>query len=83
MAYVLGYFIADGDMSVNKRGSHYIGFTSTDYELLKKVKQLIGVKQKIGAKKSSGVNQKPSFRIQIGSKKFFNDVCELGFDKRI
>lgn len=82
MAYLLGYFVADGDMSVNKRGSHYIGFTSTDYELLEKVKKLGGFNQKIGVKKSNNSDQKPAYRIQIGSKKLFNDICRLGFDKR-
>lgn len=30
MAYVLGYFSADGSMFINPRGSRYIEFTSTD-----------------------------------------------------
>lgn len=80
-AYVIGYFLADGDMSVNKRGSHYIGFTSTDRELLIKIRKLIGTKQKIGDKKLYSSNQKRAYRIQIGSKKYFNDVCKLGFNK--
>ena len=33
MAYVLGYFAADGCMIKNKRGAHYIEFTSIDKRL--------------------------------------------------
>ncbi len=34
MAYVLGYFAADGSMIQNKRGGHFIEFTSTDAVLI-------------------------------------------------
>jgi hypothetical protein len=40
MAYVLGYFAADGCMFINPRGSKYVSFTSTDREILEKVKRL-------------------------------------------
>ena len=39
MAYILGYFAADGTMIKNKRGAHYIEFQSTDKELIVGVKK--------------------------------------------
>jgi hypothetical protein len=32
MAYVLGFFTADGNMLKNKRGAHFIEFNTTDYK---------------------------------------------------
>src|SRR3989344_557095 len=37
MAYVLGFFAADGSMIPHKNGGHYIEFTSTDRILLEHV----------------------------------------------
>jgi hypothetical protein len=34
MAYVLGFFTADGSMIRNKRGAHFIEFQITDKNLL-------------------------------------------------
>ncbi len=42
MAYVLGYFAADGSMLKNKRGAHFIEFTSTDLLLVEIVKSSTG-----------------------------------------
>ena len=39
MAYVLGFFAADGTMIANNRGAHFIEFHSTDKQLLKQVVQ--------------------------------------------
>ena len=38
MAYVLGFFTADGNMIKNKRGSHFIEFYSTDRDIIEKIK---------------------------------------------
>lgn len=82
MAYVLGYFVADGDLSVNRRGSHYFGFTSTDYELLEKIKNLMGLTQRIGIKKRDNRNWKQAYRIQIGSRKNSDDIRQLIYKKK-
>ncbi|MDD5750530.1 MAG: LAGLIDADG family homing endonuclease [Candidatus Pacebacteria bacterium] len=68
MAYVLGYFAADGCMFINPRGSHFIEFTSTDRELIEKIKVLIGSKHKIGTHKHENSNWLCSYRLQVGSK---------------
>jgi len=79
MAYVLGYFAADGCMYINHRGSHFIEFTSTDKELIEKVKILISSEHKIGSHKHENSNLLCSYRLQVGSKEMFNDLSELGF----
>lgn len=79
MAYVLGYFAADGCMCINPRGSKYVSFSSTDYEILEKVKRILESRHKISIKKSNNKNWKPSFVLQIGSREMYNDLIQLGF----
>ncbi len=38
MAYVLGFFVADGNLTINPRGSRYIEFSSCDKEIIEKRK---------------------------------------------
>lgn len=47
MAYVLGYFAADGSMYKNKNGSAYIAFYSADLELVTSIKKIIGIQNAI------------------------------------
>lgn len=79
MAYVLGYFAADGCMFVNPRGSRYISFSSTDREILEKIKRMLKSKHKIALRKRYNENWKDSYSIQIGSKEMYNDLIELRF----
>ena len=51
MAYVLGYFAADGAMIKNKRGAHFIEFHSTDKELIVSVRRVLHSDHKIGVRK--------------------------------
>lgn len=78
MAYVLGYFAADGTMFRNPRGSHYVGFCSTDIELIKNVKHLMGVTNNVETKQPAG-NRKRLYTLQIGSKRLFEQLLTLGF----
>lgn len=82
MAYVLGYFAADGCMQKNKRGAHFIEFKSTDKELLEKVWDLLGSSHKISTREFSR-ELHPSwnkfYRLQFGSKDMYNDLVNLGF----
>ena len=75
MAYVLGFFTADGNMIKHKNGECYIEFTSNDYELIERVKILIKSQNKISPRIRS---LKPHYRIQIGSKVMFDDLLKLG-----
>ncbi len=47
MAYVLGYFAADGTMYINRRGGHYIAFEATDEDLIILIKNLMHSSNKI------------------------------------
>ena len=77
MAYVLGFFCADGSMTQNKRGACFIEFQITDEDLLEKIKTVLGSNHKITARKRDP-KFKTSYRLQIGSKAIFNDLINLG-----
>ena len=79
MAYVLGFFAADGCLTINrKRGNKYIEFVSTDYEIIDKIRSTLKSKHMISARRR-GVNHLISYRLQIGSKKIYHDLEDLGF----
>ena len=80
MAYVLGFFTADGNMIKNKRGAHFVSFYSTDKDLLEKIRLNLKSDLKISAKKINPKypNHKQSYVLQIGSKEIFNDLMGLG-----
>lgn len=79
MAYVLGFFTADGNMIKNKRGAYFISIEITDKDLLYKVRGLLGSNHKIAERKRDN-KWKKSYRIQIGSKKMFDDLTKLGME---
>ncbi|MFH1385548.1 MAG: LAGLIDADG family homing endonuclease [Patescibacteria group bacterium] len=81
MAYVLGFFTADGSMIKNKRGAHFIEFQITDKDLLFKIRKALGSNHKITTRKR-GRNWKTIYRLQIGSKKIYNDLIVLGLTER-
>ena len=82
MAYVLGFFTADGTMIKNKRGSFFIELEITDKNLLEKIRKILGSNHKITERKSTNKNCKPRYRLQIGSKAMFNDLLKLGITPR-
>lgn len=77
MAYVLGFFAADGNMCIHGNGGQYIEFTSCDMDILVKIKKLLNSNHKISSRTGKD-NQSESFRIQIGSKEIFSDLLKLG-----
>ncbi len=80
MAYILGYFAADGSMYKNPRGRHYISFTSSDLELIQIVKTVLKVPNSIETYQSKKhLNWKIRYTLQIGSKTLFSKLLELGF----
>ncbi len=82
MAYVLGFFAADGCISKNAtRQNYYLDFTSTDLDVLEKIKSAMQAEQKI-SKRERNERWKPSYRLQIGSRKIFYDLYKLGFTTR-
>ncbi|MBP7741409.1 MAG: hypothetical protein KA104_01830 [Candidatus Pacebacteria bacterium] len=78
MAYVLGFFAADGSMLRNGRGAHFIEFTSTDRVLIEHVQRVVGSGHLIKSRERGG-RCKTAFRLQIGSKNWFEDLSKLGF----
>lgn len=78
MAYVLGFFAADGNMIRGKRGNHYISFYSCDRELIDEIRNLLCSDHKVAVKKTKDSQWKMCYRLQIGSKKIFDDLVRLG-----
>lgn len=78
MAYILGFFAADGNMIKNKRGACFIEFTSTDKDIIFKIRKILNSNHKITKRVRNKEEWKPSYRLQIGSKSIFYDLIELG-----
>ena len=78
MAYVLGFFAADGSMLRNNREAHFIEFQITDEQILKDIKKVIGSNHKITAR-NRDIKWKTSYRLQLGSKEWLEDLQNLGF----
>lgn len=78
MAYVLGYFAADGCMYRNPRGSYYVQFTSCDLQLIQLVRRLLGCANAIEVQKRAPP-RKTGYTLQIGSRALFERLCLLGF----
>jgi hypothetical protein len=78
MAYVLGFFAADGSMLKNNRGAHFIEFHITDFEVIKIIKKVLGSNHTI-SKRNLNDKWKTLYRLQIGSKEMFFDLENLGF----
>lgn len=77
MAYVLGFFTADGSMYRTNRSTHFIEFQITDKELLEKIRKAFGSNHKITVRKRDP-RWKTIYRLQIGSKQIFNDLLRRG-----
>ncbi len=75
MAYVLGFIFADGNIVKTKRGTHFIAIYSADYDLLESIR-LTFSSEHIIQKRNARSGE--VFRIQIGSKEWFNDLQKLG-----
>jgi len=78
MAYVLGYIFADGTIFKNRRGAHFLEIISTDLEIIKKIKKILGSEHKIGIKLRENRKWKTAYRIQIGSKEMIGDLMNRG-----
>jgi intein-encoded DNA endonuclease-like protein len=81
MAYVLGFFAADGCMIKNNRGAHFIEFQITDKDLLVKIKKLPNSNNKISVRERDK-KWKTAYRLQVGSRRMFYDLLSLGMTPR-
>ncbi|MFA6404866.1 MAG: LAGLIDADG family homing endonuclease [Candidatus Paceibacterota bacterium] len=80
MSYILGFFAADGYMTLNKRGAYFWNIQITDKKLLEDIRRTIGSNHKISVRIGK-VNERPLYRLQIGSKKMYYDLLALGFNQ--
>jgi intein-encoded DNA endonuclease-like protein len=78
MAYVLGFFAADGYITVNKRGASFWSIQITDKDLIYKIRDCVGSEHKIGERVGKG-NDKNLYRLQIGSFEMCADLNKLGY----
>ena len=82
MAYILGFFAADGYITVNKRGGQFWCIQITDKKLLESIKEVIDAGHKIGIRLPRKSKENISYRLQIGSIEMCNDLRKLGFSER-
>jgi hypothetical protein len=81
MAYVLGFFAADGYITVNKRGGQFWSIQITDKKLLEEIRRVIESEHTIGVRLGKG-KEKTLYRLQIGSVEMCNDLRALGYNER-
>lgn len=82
MAYILGFFAADGYITVNKRGGQFFSIQITDKELVESIKKVMNSNHKIGVRIPIKKSDSILYRIQIGSKEMCEDLRKLGFCER-
>src|SRR3990167_9212314 len=81
MAYVLGFFAADGYLVLNKRGANFWNIQITDGKLLWSIRKAMHSKHKISVRKGKG-SERTAYRLQIGSKEMCGDLRCLGMSER-
>ncbi len=81
MAYVLGFFAADGYITVNRRGGQFWSIQIVDKELVENIRRIVASEHKITVRFGSG-KERTSYRLQIGSIEMCNDLRRLGMRER-
>lgn len=81
MAYVLGFFSADGYITVNKRGGQFWCIQITDKKLLEQIKKTVESEHKISTRIGRG-NESILYRLQIGSIEMCDDLRKLSLRER-
>lgn len=74
--YVIGYFAADGSLSIDGR---HLNITSKDEEHLLLIKQALKLKSKIGKKYRSVEKTKEYSQLQFSDVKFYKFLQSIGF----
>lgn len=77
MAYVLGYWYADGSIYPSVRGS-YINVTSVDRSTIYKIKKHLKSHHTIRREQFILSNRKTRFVLKIGNKSLYNSLIKLG-----
>lgn len=81
MAYVLGFFAADGTITKNKNNFPYFVLQIRDRVLLTHIRATIGSNHKI-SKRVHRKNNGIFYRIQIGNTQIYKDLLKMGFSLR-
>ena len=68
MAYLLGFTFADGYVTLNKNFGLYLGFVSTDLQIIEEIRKVLSSDHKIGKRVSMKREWKDQYRLQIGSR---------------
>ena len=79
MAYVLGFFAADGYITVNKRGGQFWCIQITDKKLLYSIRKVVDSDHAISTRLRIKDTEKTQYRLQIGSIEMCDDLRKLGF----
>lgn len=74
--YIIGYFAADGSLSIDGR---HLNITSKDEEHLFLIKQALNLKSKIGKKYRSVEKIKDYFQLQFSDVRFYKFLQSIGF----
>lgn len=79
MAYVLGFFCADGNLedAMYLRGK-YVRFVSTDESVIAGIRKVLDSEHRIYEIKKDGDNRKTQFLLRIGSHALFDVLYKLG-----
>jgi len=81
MAYVLGFFMADGYVFTGKRGASYFAIQIKDKDLLINIRFVLGSEHKI-TKRIHIKDKSIFYRLQIGSNEMCEDLAKLGIKER-
>ena len=82
MAYVIGFFAADGTITVNARGGQFWCIQITDKELLEGIRTAVGSEHSISVRPQQKETHKALYRLQIGSIEMCDDLRALGYSER-
>lgn len=82
MAYVVGFFAADGYITLNQRKGQFWSIQITDKELLEEIKKVLKSEHKIGVRLGRKPNKSTAYRLQIGSTEMCEDLQKLGMTER-
>ena len=82
MAYILGFFAADGYITVNKRGGQFWCIQITDKKLLENIKRAVQAEHKISIRPRKNLKEQTLYRLQIGSIEMCDDLRKIGFYER-
>lgn len=78
MAYVLGFFFADGSHDINPRGSEYFSFQIADKKLLYQIRTCLQSNHKVAVRLPRKPFESTQYRLQIGSKSMCEDLRSHG-----